>query len=711
MKILITGASGFLGGHMAEMFVEAGHHVRAFVRRTSRTELLERLGLEMVRGDLKDHDSLRKAVAAMEVVVHAASTTSGVPQEFVEATVRGTRALLATAEKAGVKRFVHLSSIGVVKMPRRADRRPIAEDAPYEDDPALLTNYIQSKIGAEREVLEFARDGRMQVIVLRPGILYGPRGRWNLARMGYALGANGYVIIGNGGNTLPVCYVRNCASAVLRAAESAHAEGIFNVVDDESFTQLEYLRRLKEDVRPRLKIVCLPYLIARALGKMAGMATRPLGRPSPLRPAHLIACQRRLAYSNQRAKEALGWRPETGKEEALAATMHSYAERERVSRRADLRLLGRPPKGEPPLTACLVGCGVIAQEHLKVLSRMPNAKVLALCDLNRDAARDLAQRFNVPRTYDDVAAMLDAERPGVLHILTPPQSHAMYAELAAHKGCNVLVEKPMAVDAAEARRMADCAAEHGVQICVDHNCIYEPQIVRARRRIQSGALGDLIWVESYYGFDLGGSPAITYMLPGGEKHWTFRLPGGLYQNLAPHPLCLALELLGPPRRVHAHARYGRVLPHQPTDELRIILETETASGVVTVSLAASPRFHYLSVFGTEGALFVDVLNKWLIPHVRMRGVPKTIARAIMNMRHGCTVLRGTLGGMLKVLMRRWTPYEGMALLIREYYAALQEERDPPVSAEEGIAVMEVMDKVWDIIGSQALDAQANEDIE
>ncbi|MCK4374591.1 MAG: Gfo/Idh/MocA family oxidoreductase, partial [Candidatus Brocadiae bacterium] len=446
----------------------------------------------------------------------------------------------------------------------------------------------------------------------------------------------------------------------------------------------------------------MPYVIARALGKMAGMATRPLGRPSPLRPAHLIACQRRLTYSSQKAQRMLGWRPETGKEEALAATMHSYAARELVSRRADLRLLGRPPKGEPPLTACLVGCGVIAQEHLKVLSRMPNAKVLALCDLNRGAAQELAQRFNVPRTYDDVAAMLDAEQPGVVHILTPPQTHARFAELAARKGCNVLVEKPMAVDAAEARRMADCAAEHGVQLCVDHNHLYDSVVVRARRLVDSGAVGDVIWIESYYGFNLGDNPASRYMLPGGDGHWTFQLPGGLYQNLAPHPLCLALELLGPPRRVHAHARYGRVLPHAPTDELRVLLESEKASGLVTVSLAASPRFQYLNIFGTKMVVFVDLLNKWLIAEHVMRGVPKPVSRAVMNVRRGWTVLRRTCSGMLQVLRKRWTPYEGMDLLIREFYGSLQARRTPPVGAEEGIQVMEVMDEVWRQIGRESL---------
>jgi len=703
MKVLITGASGFLGGHMAELFVAAGHNVRGLARNTSRTELLERLGVEIVRGDLMDHNSLRRAVEGVNAVVHAASTMSGIPQEYQEATVKGTSALLAAAEEAGVRRFVHISSISVYTMRKPPKGQAIAEDYSYEDDPSLLTNYSRSKTEAERAALQFAERGTMGLIVLRPGILYGPRGRWNLPRIGYALGKNWYVVIGRGRNLLPVCYVRNCAKAALLAAETPECDsGVFNVLDDEPFTQREYLKLLKQRVRPRLKIICFPYVLARGLSLLTGIGFRPLGRSSPLHPAHLIACQRQLKYSNESAKRVLGWRPETGKQAALGETMQFLAGREQVGRRADLSLLGKPVKGAPPVTACLVGCGAIAETHLKILSRMKNAEVLAICDVNEKAAWDLANRFNVARTYDDVAAMLDAERPRVLHILTPPQSHAHYAELAAEKGCNALVEKPMAMNASEARQMADHAAEHGVRICVDHNHLYDPVIVRARRLIESGALGDIIWVESYYGFNLGANPHSRYMLPGGEKHWTFQLPGGLYQNLAPHPLCLALELLGQPTNIHAHAAYGRVLPHAPTDELRIVLETPGAAGLVTVSIAASPRFQYLKVFGTKMVLSVDLLNKWLIAQKALRGVPKPISRAISNLGHGCTVLRGTLSGMIKVLCKRWTPYEGMDLLIREFYASLQENREPPVGTEEAIRVMEVMDKAWDLIGPSSL---------
>lgn len=703
MKVLITGASGFLGGHLVRVFREAGYRVRGMVRNTSRTGRLQEHGVEICRADLKDPESLRRAVCGVDVVVHAASTMSGVPEEYEEATIKGTRALLEAAEEAGVERFVHVSSISVCSMAKRPEGESITEDSPYEEDEKLLTTYSRSKIGSEKAALDFAESSDMPVVVLRPGILYGPGCNWKLSRMGYGLGRNLFVIIGNGKNTLPVCYVRNCARAALKAAENEGVSGgVFNVLDDELFTQKEYLKRLKRDMRPGLRIIPFPYLLARFMGWMSGIALGLLGRATPLHPAHLVACHRRLNYSNEKAKQELGWQPEVGREEALARTTAAMSERESLSRRARPKVLGRPAKAEKPLRCALVGCGMIARTHLKFLNKMKNAEVVAACDASEEAAAELAEEFGIEATFTSLDDMLTEASPDIVHVLSPPQFHAEQTEKAIEAGCHVLVEKPMAMNAAEARRMVECAAEKGVKICVDHNHLYDPVIVQTRRLVETGALGDILWVESYYGFNLAENPRSRYMMPGGGEHWTFGLPGGLYQNLMPHPLYLALELLGEPSKLEAHARYGRVLPHMPTDELRLTLETGTAGGLVTVSMAASPRLQYLRIYGTNMIVHVDLLNKWLIPQSTMRGVPKPISRALVNLRHSWAVLKGTLGGMCKVLLRRWTPYEGTGVLIREFYSAILEDREPPVTPEEAVQVMEVMDRTWELMGEDAL---------
>jgi len=381
MKVLITGASGFLGSHLTEMFQEAGHEIRALVRKTSKTASLERLGVEIVRGDLTDRESLERAVQGIETIIHAAATMSGPAAEFVAASEQGTRTLLEVAENAGVSRFVQISSISVLSMAKPRRGESINEDTPYESNPLFLGIYNKSKMAAERAALEYAENGKMNVIVLRPGILYGPRGNWAISRLGYALGKNLVAVIGMGGNRLPVCHVRNCARAALAAAETPDVRNeAFNILDDEPFTQVEYLKRLRMEARPDLKILRVPYPIARVLGWFSGLAMKMLGRGNPIATAYLVACVRRLRYSSEKAKRFLGWTPETDKDKLLSETMRDHAERERIGRSADIRLVGKAPVDCEPLTTCLVGCGMLAKTHLEILERMKNARVLAICD-------------------------------------------------------------------------------------------------------------------------------------------------------------------------------------------------------------------------------------------------------------------------------------------------------------------------------------------
>ncbi len=699
MKVLITGASGFLGSHVAERFVQAGHDVRALVRVTSDTSRLERLGVEIVTGDLQEPASLGRAVSGMDTVVHAAATMAGPPQEYVATTCEGTRALFEAARDADVKRVVYISSIVVLSMRAPEGGEPIPEDGPYEMDEALLSTYTQSKLEAEKIALEFSQRSDMDVLVLRPGLLFGPRGKMFLPRTGYGFGKHLYVVIGLGHNRLPVCYVGNCADAILLAADRTDvAEGVFNIVDDEPVKQIEYLKEIKHGVRRDLRIVRVPYTLARVIAFFGELAGKITGLPWPFRSTHMIQCHRRLRYRNTLAKERLGWQPATSKRDALDATTRYFASKESFSRRADIRFVGKPPAEPRTLRACLIGCGMIGQVHAQILADMPHAELVGVCDLDREAASKLANEYELPHAHTDPETMIRQLKPDVVHILTPPQTHADFTGIAAAEGCNVLAEKPMATSAQEARRMCDAADRHGVKLCVDHNHLFDPVMVETRKMLERNELGRVLWLESYYGFDLGHNRASRYMLPGGGDHWTFRIPGGLFLNLAPHPLCLFLDVLGPPTKISAHSRWGRILPHANSDELRIMLETGNASGVVSVSLAASPRFQTLALYGTEMCLFVDFLNKWVVRYATLGGLPKPISRALMNVQHARTLLGGTLSGMVKVFTKRWTPYDGVGILIGEFYRSILTGEPAPVTGEDGLRTIEILDEAWRQIG-------------
>ena len=366
----------------------------------------------------------------------------------------------------------------------------------------------------------------------------------------------------------------------------------------------------------------------------------------------------------------------------------------------DLQASRRVSASFPAVRVALIGCGIIARSHMQFLSDMSNVQVIAACDPDLETARKLTQEWGIPAVYESAEVMLEKERPDAAHILAPPHMNMSLAIIAIKAGCHVLIEKPMALDCIEAETIIQAASVRGVKVCVDYNYVFDAGMLNARRLIASGALGKVIWVDSYYGFDLGNNRTNRLMAPGGERNWTFKLPGGLFQNLITHPLSVALDILGEPTKSQSHARFFRILPHQPMDELRILLETPEAGGLVTVSLAASPKFHTLTIYGTKGSLMIDFAHKLFVPQIHKAHIPKSLSRLLMNMAWGMKVVRGTLRMGWKIGRKKWIHYDGMKTLIREFYSAIQEDRPSPVSPQELIRLMRVMDTTWEQIGPQ-----------
>ena len=169
MRVLITGASGFLGSHVAEQLKSAGHDVRCLVRKTSNTRFLDELGVELAEGALHQKDSLEKAVEGVDAIIHSAGLVKARSEaDFFACNTQGTANLLdAAIEHApNLKRFVHVSSLEACGP--SPDGRPVPH---HQERP--VTAYGRSKLAAEKECL--SRKDRLPVVLLRPGAIYGPR--------------------------------------------------------------------------------------------------------------------------------------------------------------------------------------------------------------------------------------------------------------------------------------------------------------------------------------------------------------------------------------------------------------------------------------------------------------------------------------------------------------------------------------------------------
>lgn len=249
MKVLVTGASGFLGGHLVDRCLAEGHQVRALVRRTSDLSRLRALdGVELVHGSLEDADSLRRAVAGVDVVHHSAARVVdfGTRAQFRQANVVGTEQLLHAARRAGAHRFVFVSSPSALMRVKDGDRFDIDESTPYPD--RFLNLYSETKAAAERRVL--AADGPdFSTVALRPRGIWGPRDHSGfLPRMVAGMRAGRLPDLAAGKRVeVSLCHCDNAVAACLRAA-AAPAERVggraYFIADRERTDLWAFLARL-----------------------------------------------------------------------------------------------------------------------------------------------------------------------------------------------------------------------------------------------------------------------------------------------------------------------------------------------------------------------------------------------------------------------------------------------------------------------------------
>jgi nucleoside-diphosphate-sugar epimerase len=331
MRVILTGASGFLGGHIAEVFAQQGHHVVSIVRPTSRTDLLQSLGVELVVSALEDTARLGDVMRGTDVVIHAAAQvdTHGFWRDFVQTTVEGTRHVLEAAQQAQVRHFIQISTVGVYGFPPPASV-PFTEESPYGHI-HRWNYYSRAKIEAEKLVRTAQESGRIATTILRPTWVYGPRDTTTLARLVAALRIRRFKWIGDGNNRLSLVYVTDVADAVVRAATNPRALGqVYNVATDEtSPTQREFLTRICQLMELPLPGASVSYGIAYALG-FGGECVAHLTRYQvcpPLTRLTVLLFGGNRRFNSEKIRAELGWRPIISFEEGIQQAVAWYRRR------------------------------------------------------------------------------------------------------------------------------------------------------------------------------------------------------------------------------------------------------------------------------------------------------------------------------------------------------------------------------------------------
>ncbi len=340
----------------------------------------------------------------------------------------------------------------------------------------------------------------------------------------------------------------------------------------------------------------------------------------------------------------------------------------------------------------LIGCGQIADAHLQQIRRVEGAEVVAVCDHEELLARQAAERFTVPMRFSNCATMIQEARPDVVHITTPVHSHAPLAIGLLDAGLHVYVEKPLTIDATEAREVMAVARENNRLVCIGHDQLFDPAWLRATQIVESGEIGEVRHVESVLGYPINGP--FGRLVVSTPDHWVRRLPGGLFQNTISHPLYRITEFLDDESpEIEASWFNGHADIPFPT-ELRANLYGERVSGTLLFTSRVQPFQRVTRIYGTTAALEVD-LDTQLIRFHQGNRYPGAFARLeapFRQLREAGGNLKRNCGRFLRGNMHY---FEGMKRLCEEFYSAIRNGTEVPVAAEEAIRVTDIMDRIFD----------------
>jgi UDP-glucose 4-epimerase len=275
MRILVTGGTGYVGYHVVKHLVEAGYYVRAIVRPTSRIERLESLGVEVVFGDVRSIDDVRRASEGVDAVVHMAAAVTGTSELMLETAVHGTQNITRVAAELHMKRGIYLSSMSVYDFSTLKNGDRISEDSSLEEQPELRGAYTLAKRRAEDVILLCLEQRNPTWTILRPAVIVGKRNPATgvAKRLGRTL-----LCFASPGKKLRLIHVDDVASAVVQLLTKEATEGHVFILSNDSITVKQYLQTcIQAERAEKLRVIYIPLSLAWLMGFVRSITGRGAG--------------------------------------------------------------------------------------------------------------------------------------------------------------------------------------------------------------------------------------------------------------------------------------------------------------------------------------------------------------------------------------------------------------------------------------------------
>ncbi len=352
----------------------------------------------------------------------------------------------------------------------------------------------------------------------------------------------------------------------------------------------------------------------------------------------------------------------------------------------------------------VVGCGKIADGHVEEIGKMPEvARVVGVCDIEPIMAEQIAMRYRLEYFTDDYEKLLGECRPDVVHITTPPASHLALATRALEAGAHVFVEKPLTLSHADSQKLVSCAEKAKRVLSIGYTYLFDPPALEMRELLQRGALGDVVHVETFFGYNLAGPFGAAILSD--PAHWVHRLPGQLFHNNIDHLLNKAVEFVeeDAPKitalgQVRRSSRFGDARDRM-LDELRLMVHGARTTVYGTFSSHIRPTSHYARVFGTRNTAHVDYIARTVTLETAAK-LPSAIGRLVPPFEMAAQFANAGMRNATKFAKSEFHFFSGLNHLFRAFYGSILEGSPPPISYRDILRISAWMDDIFHQLDTQ-----------
>src|SRR5262245_24256445 len=325
----------------------------------------------------------------------------------------------------------------------------------------------------------------------------------------------------------------------------------------------------------------------------------------------------------------------------------------------------------------LIGAGKMGLHHLRAIKRIPNATIVGVADplVTRAAFEGLLPEE--AQLVPDADQLLNEVRPDVVHIVTPPESHASLAMRALRAGCHVYVEKPFTPTRAEASAVLELAAERGLMVCAGHQCLFERPALAARETLPK--LGQLVHAESYFSFRMV-RRTIT--------------PGDQARDILPHAVYPLVDQLRIGTGLATAPITVMSVEARPDGDLYALLRLGDCTGILIVTLRGRPVEQYQHLVGTNGWMRADYIAGSAVTLLGPGAGPGVL---LTPYRRALQTVTGATGGFSRLIFGGKGAYAGLELLIERFYRSIATNTAPPMAPRAIVDTVDICERIGSVL--------------